>query len=290
MTTDGRPPQDAVRTGADRPSPSRTRGERDLRLGPGGCRGRPRPAPDRGPRPGPVATGVRGGPARGPGVARVRRRRGPGAPVRRRRPVRRRARATPRGEPRLRLRLHAVDVRGVGARPRPPVARAGLPGRVPRAWPGRAGRCGSRSAAAPNGGWTASSGRARTRWRAAAATCPSATATATGRTGSRSSSTTSARASTWSSAGATCSAPRPPRSASAGCSAARRRRRSRITRSSAATDGRKLSKADGATSVRDLRAAGATAPELIGRAAAAVGLIEAPRPIEAADVATLVGG
>ena len=55
-------------------------------------------------------------------------------------------------------------------------------------------------------------------------------------------------------------------------------------------DGRKLSKADGATSVRDLRAAGATAPELIGRAAAAVGLIEAPRPIEAADVATLVGG
>ena len=55
-------------------------------------------------------------------------------------------------------------------------------------------------------------------------------------------------------------------------------------------DGRKLSKADGATSVRDLRAAGATAPELIGRAAAAVGLIETPRPIEAAEVATLVGG
>ncbi len=55
-------------------------------------------------------------------------------------------------------------------------------------------------------------------------------------------------------------------------------------------DGRKLSKADGATSVRDLRAAGATAPELIGRAAAAVGLIEAPRPIEADAVATLVGG
>lgn len=54
-------------------------------------------------------------------------------------------------------------------------------------------------------------------------------------------------------------------------------------------DGRKLSKADGATSVRDLRAAGATAAELIGRAAAAVSLVETPRPIDAAAVATLFG-
>ena len=52
-------------------------------------------------------------------------------------------------------------------------------------------------------------------------------------------------------------------------------------------DGRKLSKADGDTSVRDHRAAGRTAEELIGEAAAAVGLIEAPRPIRAADVGTL---
>jgi glutamyl/glutaminyl-tRNA synthetase len=55
-------------------------------------------------------------------------------------------------------------------------------------------------------------------------------------------------------------------------------------------DGRKLSKADDATSVRDLRAAGASAAELIGRAAAAVDLIETPRPIEAAVVSTLFGG
>jgi glutamyl/glutaminyl-tRNA synthetase len=53
------------------------------------------------------------------------------------------------------------------------------------------------------------------------------------------------------------------------------------------SDGRKLSKADGETSVSDLRAAGHTAPELIGKAAVAVGLIDTPRPIEAADVGRL---
>ena len=52
-------------------------------------------------------------------------------------------------------------------------------------------------------------------------------------------------------------------------------------------DGSKLSKADGDTSVRELRSAGRSAAELIGEAAAAVGLIDAPRPIEAADVADL---
>jgi glutamyl/glutaminyl-tRNA synthetase len=54
-------------------------------------------------------------------------------------------------------------------------------------------------------------------------------------------------------------------------------------------DGRKLSKADRATAVRDLRAAGHSAAELIGEAAAAVGLIETPRPIEAGSVAKLFG-
>ncbi len=52
-------------------------------------------------------------------------------------------------------------------------------------------------------------------------------------------------------------------------------------------DGSKLSKADADTSVRELRAAGRTAPELIGEAAAAVGFIDAPRPIEAAEVGRL---
>ena len=52
-------------------------------------------------------------------------------------------------------------------------------------------------------------------------------------------------------------------------------------------DGSKLSKADGDTSIRDLRAAGREPAELIGEAAAAVGLIDAPRPIDAADVADL---
>jgi glutamyl/glutaminyl-tRNA synthetase len=52
-------------------------------------------------------------------------------------------------------------------------------------------------------------------------------------------------------------------------------------------DGRKLSKADGDTSVRELRAAGRSAADLIGEAAALVGLIATPRPIEAAEVGAL---
>ncbi len=53
--------------------------------------------------------------------------------------------------------------------------------------------------------------------------------------------------------------------------------------------GTKLSKADGATAVRELRAAGRSAAELLGQAAAAVGLIEAPRAIDAGSAAALVG-
>lgn len=51
--------------------------------------------------------------------------------------------------------------------------------------------------------------------------------------------------------------------------------------------GAKLSKADRDTSVRDLRADGMTAAELIGRAAAAVGLISEPRAIPAGSAAEL---
>jgi glutamyl/glutaminyl-tRNA synthetase len=54
-------------------------------------------------------------------------------------------------------------------------------------------------------------------------------------------------------------------------------------------DGQKLSKADSDTSVRELRAAGRTASELIGAAAAAVGLIDKPRAILATSVAALFG-
>jgi glutamyl/glutaminyl-tRNA synthetase len=55
-------------------------------------------------------------------------------------------------------------------------------------------------------------------------------------------------------------------------------------------DGHKLSKAAGDTAVRELRAAGQTAPEVIGRAAAAVGLIDVPRPLEATEVGRLFTG
>lgn len=46
----------------------------------------------------------------------------------------------------------------------------------------------------------------------------------------------------------------------------------------------KLSKADGDTSVRDLRAGGMTALDVIGRAASLVGLLDGPRQLAAADV------
>jgi glutamyl/glutaminyl-tRNA synthetase len=55
-------------------------------------------------------------------------------------------------------------------------------------------------------------------------------------------------------------------------------------------DGSKLSKADGDTSVREMRAAGHSAAELIGAAAEAVGLIETARSITAGDVGQLVNG
>lgn len=53
-------------------------------------------------------------------------------------------------------------------------------------------------------------------------------------------------------------------------------------------DGSKLSKADGATAIRELRVAGRTAAQVIGEAAAAVGLLDAPQPIEATEVGRLV--
>jgi glutamyl-tRNA synthetase/glutamyl-Q tRNA(Asp) synthetase len=48
--------------------------------------------------------------------------------------------------------------------------------------------------------------------------------------------------------------------------------------------GEKLSKAAGDTGVRELRARGRTAADIIGRAAAAVGLIETSRPVSASEV------
>jgi glutamyl-tRNA synthetase len=53
-------------------------------------------------------------------------------------------------------------------------------------------------------------------------------------------------------------------------------------------DGRKLSKADADTSVRDLRTAGHTAEDVIGAAAHTVGLTAEPRPRRAEDILDLV--
>jgi glutamyl/glutaminyl-tRNA synthetase len=51
--------------------------------------------------------------------------------------------------------------------------------------------------------------------------------------------------------------------------------------------GEKLSKAAGDAGIRTLRAAGVAAADVIGRAAAAVGLIDAARPVAATEVARL---
>ena len=52
-------------------------------------------------------------------------------------------------------------------------------------------------------------------------------------------------------------------------------------------DGEKLSKASGDTGIREMRQRGASPAEVIGRAAAAVGLLAAAEPLEATRVATL---
>jgi len=54
--------------------------------------------------------------------------------------------------------------------------------------------------------------------------------------------------------------------------------------------GRKLSKSARDSGVRELRAAGLTPEAVVGRAAAAVGLIEMPAPLPAGSVAALFAG
>jgi glutamyl/glutaminyl-tRNA synthetase len=51
--------------------------------------------------------------------------------------------------------------------------------------------------------------------------------------------------------------------------------------------GEKLSKSAGDAGVRELRAAGIPAAEVIGRAAAAAGLLREAQPVEAAEVQAL---
>jgi glutamyl-Q tRNA(Asp) synthetase len=52
-------------------------------------------------------------------------------------------------------------------------------------------------------------------------------------------------------------------------------------------DGRKLSKSSGDTAIRALRDSGLSAPDVIGRAAAAAGLIASPRALPASVVPRL---
>jgi glutamyl/glutaminyl-tRNA synthetase len=56
------------------------------------------------------------------------------------------------------------------------------------------------------------------------------------------------------------------------------------------TAAEKLSKSEGGTGVRELRASGLAAADVIGRAAKLVGLTEDDRPVAAADVSVLIPG
>jgi glutamyl/glutaminyl-tRNA synthetase len=55
------------------------------------------------------------------------------------------------------------------------------------------------------------------------------------------------------------------------------------------TGGEKLSKASGDTGIRELRHAGLSGADVIGRAAAAIGLLDTPRPVPASAVSDLFG-
>ena len=276
---------DPVRASADRLPPPRPRRERGLGLGAGGAAGGVGPAPDRGPRPGALPARVRRGPPRGPDWLGFRAGPGSGPPERRRRAVRGCAGTAAR---------RTASSTAATARGRPSSDWAD-DARSPWHGPGCPGGCRERGRRTDD-----AAGRAR-RWlgaldgplvgpcsdevAAGAAIRRSATATATGPTASRSSWTTCARASTSSSAAGTCST-RQPTQIRLG------RLLGRATPPTFAhhplirrPDGAKLSKADGATGVRDLRAAGRTAADLIGEAAAPSAWSMIARPIHAADVA-----
>ena len=217
------------------------------------------PPADRGPRPRRCRPEFDGGPARGPRLAGFPRRRGPDPPVRRRR---RRMRRPWRGS--------AATASSTAATARARRSSAG-PRRTAVGGTDRAVRAAAASVGSTAPILRVALGGGSERWMdrligpcsdevADDGDRRSATATGTGPTVSRSSWTTCARASTSSSAGGTCS------SATAAPDPARRR----LGREAPATfahhplirrpDGRKLSKADGATAVRDLRAAGHARP------------------------------
>ena len=205
---------DPVRARADRLSPPRARGERRRSCGPSpratagaSCSGsRTTTGPAAGPSTTPRCSRISSGSGSGRTWARSARARATSR-------TRRRSTASGRG-PRLRLRLHARDVPGLGRDARPAVVRPRLSGRLPR----DAAVAEATVRVAIGDGresWTDRlAGRASARSRPAA-TRSSATGMGSGPTASASSSTTSARASTsWSAAG-TCSTRPPTRSGSA---------------------------------------------------------------------------
>ena len=166
-------PGHPVRAGADRRPPPRAPRQRALHLGHRAGDGRPGRPADRGPRPPAVAAGVRGGAARRPRAPRSRPRRagdrrvpgGPDAVP----PVRRRVRVYEAAldrlrdaRARLRLRLLAVDVRGVRGGARPAVARDRAVPAAAASWHSprtRARACGWPSGRARSAGWTCWRGR-----------------------------------------------------------------------------------------------------------------------------------
>ena len=157
---------------------------------------------------------------------------------------------------RVRLRLLADDIREVGRRARPALARPGLPGRLSRARSRRTGAAGRARWRIRGAGWTSSSDRARTRSR------PTATSPVRDRDGQLDVRVLGRRRRPAPGRRPRRPRPRPAgrdrrsRSGSDVCSGARLPATFAHHRLVRDADGRKLSKADGATGVRELRAAG----------------------------------
>ena len=278
----------AVRAVADRTPPSRASRQRDLHLG--ACAGawRLRPAADRGPRPQPLAPRIRKRNPRGSHLAPLRCRRAAGAAVRSPSPLRGRARVAQRPRPHVLVRLLSTD-RSRGGRHRRrrapvigPLSRSATgPRRRPRR-PRETRR--HRRAIRRRPHWTAGAAAVCAVRRCARTRSPRPVDVSVRRRGGRHAGRRRSRRSRDGSAALDGTPDRARAPARAATTPAFVHHPLIL-----AASGEKLSKSNRDVGLAGLRADGGSPEETIGRAAAAVGLIEPAMPLTAADVAGLVG-